>query len=742
MQYTELREELRAGKLSEAFPHISEKASAIGNWELSQEIDNMWMTYKQMLTFMLNGINDPHALKLRNDIANKLSLCTYRLERHERLKMHGEEKYVSTQKSLANIPSLENIATNLENICLEIANVNADNLIRPSIKEHTLSNLNSQHEAYLLNLFNWTWTCDQWQNIDADQANRIMFSDSINENDKCVFVSAVTLSLLEFFDIKKMLFLLDCYLLPESQVAERAIVGIALIMYMHHDEKKNDESICQRMLIYRDDPTFVHELYSASMQLQLSCTTDKVSQKMRNDILPTLMMGHMMKQNDKSDIKDKIQETLNELTKNGENPEWIDIDSNKVDKKVQEMANLQLDGSDVYYGTFAMMKGYSFFTPMPHWFYPFDMSSPLVPEVNQLLNSNIGRIIKLMLNGAPFCNSDKYSLCFTLNMMTGSQDIIEQQIMSQLPDGESINDLIDAADNKDVQKIDIRRQYIFDLYRFYYSFPYHLQFVNPFAKMKEQPISPICNSLFQSISANKEELAQYADFLMRKEFYRAALDIFLKINPDEFDNANASMWQKIGFCHHKLGNSKEAIHAYHTANTLKPNSKWTLSHLASLVYSMDLYEDAIIYYNNLLEIEPENKKYLSNISKALMQAGRHTEAIQALFKLSYIGKATNKDIATLAWCLVLDGKNDKAMVQLQEIKGDDSFKSEANILLAMMMLTDGNIRQAYEILHSEIADDKDVATSISEMLTMLANHGRIDSNFVPLFCDALILNIE
>ena len=86
-----------------------------------------------------------------------------------------------------------------------------------------------------------------------------------------------------------------------------------------------------------------------------------------------------------------------------------------------------------------------------------------------------------------------------------------------------MDELAESAELQKPKKADIRRHYVFDLYRFYHLYPYKQQFTNPFALLKEHPITPFSNPwLEELLTTDKEEMAQYADFLMRKEFYQAA----------------------------------------------------------------------------------------------------------------------------------------------------------------------------------------------------------------------------
>jgi tetratricopeptide (TPR) repeat protein len=714
---------------------ILQKASEVSSWELVEETEKLWTTYQQMLQFMLQGINDVQSERIRTDICHQLSLVASRLERLERIKNHGEEKYVSVCKEMKRIPSFESIVSQLETVSQEMTEVTHDELLRDSIRQHRMETLLEEHEATMLNLFNWTWTSEVWQNADVDLANRIILSDRINANDKAVFITAITLSIFEFVDTAKLLFLLDCNLVEDDMVSQRALVGFLLVFHFSFTQVKDHQDLKDRLQIYSDDATFIHDLYATMMQLQMSCTTESVTSRMRNDIMPALMQGLTMGK--KTDVQNIDPDAF---IKNGENPEWMD--NEKMNKKMQEMAEMQLDGADVYFASFSTLKGYSFFHQMPHWFYPFSLESSNTPELKKFSDGMVNKIIRLILKGSPFCNSDKYSLCFTFSNLGGmAESAVEAQINSQLPRGMDVDELADSAELHQPKKADIRRHYVFDLYRFYNIYPYKQQFTNPFALLKEHPVTPYSNPWLQELMTNdKEEMAQYADFLMRKEFYQAALDLFTTIASNEFDIELASIWQKIGFCHQKLNHTEDTIHAYTVANSIKPNSKWTLSHLASLYYNSGRMEDASKYYQELLEINPESLKYLMNSAQSLMQCGHYEEALPLLYKASFLDEESPLVKMQLAWCLIVNGKKEEATKFVFELQTEDTTREEAAILLGIVMLLDGKVKEAYEQL-SPLINDSNKADTMQKLDT-LCRQKLLQRTTLTLFTDALVLHIR
>ena len=200
------------------------------------------------------------------------------------------------------------------------------------------------------------------------------------------------------------------------------------------------------------------------------------------------------------------------------------------------------------------------------------------------------------------------------------------------------------------------------------------------------------------------------------------------------------MWQKIGFCHQKLNHTAETIHAYTVANSIKPNSKWTLSHLASLCYAAGRMEDASRYYQELLEINPENQKYLLHASQSLLLSHRYEEALPLLYKATYLDEQSQPVKQLLAWCLIVNGQKEEAMKLILDMRAADANNEEANILFAVVLLMDGKPQEAYQQLRYLINEDN--IGDLRLKLNTLCHQHQIEKNAVTLFMDALTLHID
>ena len=198
--------------------------------------------------------------------------------------------------------------------------------------------------------------------------------------------------------------------------------------------------------------------------------TDSVSAKMTQDIMPAILRSSRFQGIDLRNL-DK------ELTKNGENPEWHQNtkDDAKAEKKMQQMTDMQTEGADVYWSTFASLKGFSFFQQLHHWFAPFSFNYPESYQFAHSMRPEILRTVKALFVMAPFCNGDKYSFIFMMDsVQQRGQNVIMDQINSQINE-EGGSDFFEHIKPHVKKAEEVSRYYIFDLYRVFKSYPYHTE---------------------------------------------------------------------------------------------------------------------------------------------------------------------------------------------------------------------------------------------------------------------------
>ncbi len=669
--------------IASAIEILKQRVSLLGNWDIQSDMEKVEFSYNSMLDYMLQNYVDDNTKKLRTSTKQELLSINDRLDRAERYKERPADLYCLAMRNYNhNIASIESICDELVKIDLELDTLLDDKGIRDSIKTRRVKELRDKQEEQRIQMFEVAWSSGPWNISAYEMANAIVENENIDVDTRAIYTSAITLSLLEYFDLRKLDFLFDSYLSDDKAISLRALVGVVLVLRHYPDRINLYEKLKNKIKLLADDVQFVKDILLVCLQLQISSATDTITSKMNNDILPSIMAGKAFK------------EAMNNVTnKNNEdeNPEWQDFKANeKAEKKIREMADLQVDGADIYLSNFRLMKSYEFFRSLPHWFYPFDIQSPFVSTDGREPNG----LSLTILKSSPFCNSDLYSFAISVNYFDKLGEGFGNSLMKGMSE-EELNMLKDEGlQNRTLTSREYCRSYIFDLYRFFNLNPQKSQFFNPFKHSitgvnGEYSFLPMDISLLKELPYIKDDIIDFGNILLRNGLYGYAKKVFLSIDVPEIEEY-AGVFQKIGFCLEKTEGDAEIY--YEKAYMLASSSVWTLKHLVAALMKKDEYEKCIRYCRELLAIEPENTKCLYNISVCLCRIKSYKEALEYAYKLQYLSPDTDGVHDIMVECLL--GTND--MDKLCElVMGSDSLND--TLVSAFVFVQEENYIGAHEL---------------------------------------------
>lgn len=642
------------------------------NWEMNEALEQLRSTYSYMLSFLAKGVEDPNAASLQLQLWQKAVSLQQRIVRQTNLRKNPRSRYAVALNNLRTDSELPNLLLQLE-----------------------LPYDPAMAENCMVKLFHRVWTSDQWHNADYEQAMQLLQSAKVPAKAKSVLVGSVMLALFEYFDSRKLTFLLDAYLTGDNDVSQRALTGIVLALRKEDERLEFYPEIRARLSILFDDETFVNHAYAAMIQLQMCAKTEEVANRVRDDIMPTIMKGSSMLKRQMG-----LLEINNKMSENGENPEWLHGDEKNdsmAEQKIREMVEMQVNGEDVYMASFSQMKNHRFFSEIAHWFYPYTEDDPALQGNNEATEHQQNAFHRMLLRNPPFCNSDKYSLSFLMaSMDKQSRGFLNEQIEGKLAELEenAPDDAIEKLLNRELTPTELRRYFIFDLYRFFHLYSFRSEFYNPFKDINETLFSPLHIPSLKELTSSRSQLMNHADFLMRSGYYTQALSEFGIF--EQSGEHSAELFQKMGFCDQKLRMWREAQIYYERADSIKPSSKWTLAHLGKVCFMQKDYAKALDCYGQISDMEPENANYLYRRADCLRLTGELQDAIDLLYKANYLDADSGRIRNLLGFCLVVNREYTKGIAFL-----DSTLEKSIAYIVA------GKSAEAYTHLRQAYNEEKD-----------------------------------
>lgn len=589
--------------LGEALELLQELANVLGDWKLLDEVADVNSAYGLLLYYMEQGNNDPAR---EQQHTNFIATC-YNIA----------EKAAQTERALvtgtsARMRSISEILKDMEN--LELKNITS---------EPCEEDANKHVELYT-ELFNASYDSFLWNDEAAAQAQEVIDSVLIAENDKILMTSGLFINCLQAFDARKIIFFADNYSTATSSMLRiRMLVAVAFTLYTYRNRLFAYPVITSKLKDLCNNPRFTIDMQNLQKLIIESLSTHEVDRKMREEIIPAMLKSHNFNP-EKFGI-----DSLEEISES--NPEWKNFE-----QQVGKLAELEAAGADIYYSTFSTLKRYPFFNNAANWLYPFEENHPGIPK--QIRKTGLKGIANALLKSDVLCDSDKYSFCMLTTQMTDGQ---VNMIISQLPEMGGYDTAIAQTSESTC------RNYLRNLFRFFYLYSGKSKPANPF----ETDMSLLdCNELAEAFK-DKTEINKISAYAIKKGKYDMAISFLLLSETKGF--ADSEVYQELGFCYQKKKSYFDAIAAYEKANALSGDSKWTLQHLAQTNRIVGNYKDALNYYRLLETAKGEDAKIAFRCGECLVHLESYDDAMHEFFKAEYLNPDMTAATRAIAWCSIL-----------------------------------------------------------------------------------------
>ena len=677
---------LDAGRLKEALTQLQGISIQTNQWELRNRIESTLTAYGYMLQYAAQGMDDPN----RNSFYQQTLRTAYELTDATNIALLSQKSsgtYYEHIRTRAIHPTktYSELQMQLETFTEDISTApliyhDAKRLQAETDQIHQL------HEAALNELFDKTWVTPVWTESEAQEAANILQSVLIAPNDLAVMVSAITLSLLRVFDVKKLSFLMEAYKHEDAQVNQRAIVGIIITITKYEKRVAMYSDIVSRLSLLNEEEDFQKNLHTIQMQLLITRETSKIDKKMREEIIPEMIKNAKQL----NDPKFRFDESEDPEDRNPEWEEWMD--KSGMTDKIKEMGEWQMAGADVYMSSFAQLKHYPFFHQIVHWFYPFDLNLPMLTPLKKDLESSAFSPIKLIAHSDFFCNSDKYSFSLAiLSMPQNMRDLSIQQMEEQARMNEEHRDKLEQLMQKKKETKGISRQYIQDLYRFFKLWKNHQEEEDIFL----WKFNLWENRWLKESLSSQEVIKELADYLLQKDYLEESYSLYQKLMHTH--TLIAEIYQKAGYIRQKQKRYSDAIYHYEHADILHPDNIWTNKHLAQCYKLEGNITKALEYYRKVEAVQPDNLSIALQIGQCLARLENYTDALSYFYKVEYLEKNPDNARRAIAWCSFVSKKYEEALKYYHLLISGPSPKAHDWMNMGHVYFAMHQIKQSIEL---------------------------------------------
>jgi len=335
-----------------------------------------------------------------------------------------------------------------------------------------------------------------WSQQDMEKAESLLLSPITDDVTVQLCVSAITLSCLGFFDMRKFRILVELYQGSRSvAVRIRALVGIALCDVRMPKFMEKEGLLKEVLSLAASDDNFEDNLLKVQKCLDLSVRSltmcNEFSHKMMGDVME--QMRHMA-------VGETEEERVERITSNDDRDE-----DNEVMEAFAGAADQEREGIDLYIGQFKGLTKSKFFRKLSNWLMPFDEQNPtLLRFMSQ--NPKRGTVMMMMHNHTELCDSDLYGFIYLAQKIPQLLDNLWQQTPKELKQEQNFRPFGESR---------LLRNYVRQLYRFYLYGNKETKLYDPFTECLDNASPAYCflshphyeDSQFRNLRQKAEDYA-------------------------------------------------------------------------------------------------------------------------------------------------------------------------------------------------------------------------------------------
>lgn len=662
-------QQLIAGNAGLAIAEVDTYLAAWPNPQTKEKLDVLQEEYRLMTEYWKKGVRDPQLDNQYQRLLQRLyALCAnIAIHKHMMSSSYLQGLYTAARQP-GQTWSITAIRREMEDFVSDVAMLE----LEPENKRKEKSKaIYQQHQQQMNGLFNYILTGHIWTEGIGVEMEEILLSPTVDSNDQQLVVSAVTLSLMNRFDMVKFRTLLNVYHRSQDEhVRQRALVGWALSI--DDDWLTIYPSVREMVGELLKSQRTCKELTELQMQLVYTLDAEKDTQTVQQEIIPDMLKNNQFRM-----THNGLEEVADDPLEDILHPDAAEQRMEKLEASYNRMKKMQKQGADIFFGGFSQMKRFPFFYDISNWLVPFFMQHPDIAAIAERVGEN--KFLNGILTKGPFCNSDKYSFVIAF-----------QQVMGNLP--ENVARLMSRGEVQPAefeeeelqQPAYIRRSYLMDLYRFFRLFPNRAALCNPFDNSKQQ--LGMClffaSELFCHTPLEKQKPEVVA--MLRKKGLLQAADTLLKSFPEDMRDVQYYLWTE----------------QFDVVLEMDPNHEKALAHCARKLFEEGNYGEAVDIYDRLLLLRADKASYMLNKAVCLVNMEEYEDALKLLYQLNYEHPDDLSVQRALAWALTCDGKLEQADKLFQALVRLDNPVASDFQNQGFCLWLQGRIEEAAEALRT------------------------------------------
>ena len=688
---------LKQGHLAAALDLQKQQISGLQEYALMDECIKIEEAYSLMIRYFSEGVEDKRRKEVYESLRGRVLVLAEKVKRSKGIKDSVSYYYYKVKNVGRQSRTLAYYTNRLQTL--------SQQHLFASITEGDNTSIDNVHKELVEEFFDYIWVIAKLSEEDKNVLSKMFEADYLCDAEKQWLVSALTLSLLYFYDENKLDLLLSLIDNSNERTACRALVGLSLVIYEHRDifEIRAPHELFD----------FRPELSATWALLQIFyfilSNTKRIRLQIEQDFMPLMM--NLRESVNPQKFQELIEDEEVDL------PPGVDPDTiHRIRKGMMSITEKAECGVDMFFYAFSKMKTGPFFNEVRNWLKPFPL--------NNLEEYHFLNLMDDTVKGQTVCDSDKYSIAEIwgtlpeafrkeVKQFSFNSTIIRRYDIESMARDALMNKFFNLVKSFNLSLnlnhgLAFALLYMQDVYRLFMLKLNHEIEGNPFAEGDD---IFILDKALVSPRIESKDLSIVAMEAYNQHQYSQAVRVFdLLAKKRDLTKKEELL---CAFCCSMKHDYEGAI--VHFENVVKSGAGVTdelLSVYAVCCANVGKIEKTVEIYAGLYEKESPVLS-LYSYAVALGRCGRYGEAREVLFKEDYINPGSLKTERLLVWCLLREGDIEKALKYSEKLlhnaeAGKSDFFNAGHVYFAM-----GRNAEAIDCYRKTLGE-KDAKFSFSE----------------------------
>ncbi len=221
-------------RIKQSLDLLTDMITSVSSGDLRDEYENIAMTYRNMVTYTIDGIKDPERNKIYLKLIQSILGLADRVRQDILSHYSGWHTYwVKQQAEKGMKVSGKTIVDTVDDLLFK-SELDEWLKISNEINPDPESGIARRHRHLIKNIFNHLWLTDYYGEAENSLIDIILKSNKFRWHESSIFTTAITLSSLRTWQTEKLFHLIRIYEAGQEQVMERALTGLILNLHYYN----------------------------------------------------------------------------------------------------------------------------------------------------------------------------------------------------------------------------------------------------------------------------------------------------------------------------------------------------------------------------------------------------------------------------------------------------------------------------------------------------------------------------